>query len=491
MWMLRRELILVVTLGTLLACSGPQGDGDTGAVDAIADVVASGELKTSDSGEKAEAVDSPCVPDCAGKVCGDDGCGGSCGSPPPGVACIDGQICCSPDCYDKECGPDGMGGYCGNGNWQTEGCPDGLVCVDWTCGEPCDPDCADKQCGDDGCGGSCGGECDDGDPCTEDSCSDGGVCLSAPIWKPVVVWLLDTSTSMQYSTVAEQEGMMPACTEDRVDDFAYERSRWVVVLEALTGTFSDYWCSYDDRLGDAEAEDYNAQPHHAAPHGIIVDGSQQAADGIFDLYAQEYKFGLMAFDPKLGTGLDSAGGYSYGPDKSAGFTSNLGIHNELASWGAHVAPALQEDGESLLAVAESIQQQLLPARPYSGSPLAPALDDALVFAQTDPGLSPPDQEAGTGDPAYSCRKRAIIVITDGQPNLGEGSNGYPTSPSAASNLMAAGWSVHVVGFDLPPGSAPVLDQIAVAGGTGATVTVAASDDLRAALVSILDAIVWQ
>lgn len=34
----------------------------------------------------------PCLPDCSGKECGDDGCGGSCGGCPPGEICV-GGIC--------------------------------------------------------------------------------------------------------------------------------------------------------------------------------------------------------------------------------------------------------------------------------------------------------------------------------------------------------------------------------------------------------------
>ena len=46
---------------------------------------------------------------------------------------------------------------------------------------PCVPDCDGKECGDDGCGGSCGGGCDDDNSCTEDSCSDVGVCEHTPL----------------------------------------------------------------------------------------------------------------------------------------------------------------------------------------------------------------------------------------------------------------------------------------------------------------------
>jgi hypothetical protein len=62
---------------------------------------------------------------------------------------------CQPECTDKECGDDGCGGVCGTCTGAQEECVDGH-CV-------CQPECADKECGDDGCQGSCG-ECPD-DPC--------------------------------------------------------------------------------------------------------------------------------------------------------------------------------------------------------------------------------------------------------------------------------------------------------------------------------------
>jgi MYXO-CTERM domain-containing protein len=97
-----------------------------------------------------------CVPDCEGKVCGDDGCGGSCGSCPPGVICVANQCPCSTNCAGKECGIDGCGGYCGNGNAAQEGCSGDEVCENGICGAICVPDCSGVECGSDGCSGSCG-----------------------------------------------------------------------------------------------------------------------------------------------------------------------------------------------------------------------------------------------------------------------------------------------------------------------------------------------
>ena len=151
-----------------------------------------------------------CVPYCKDKECGDDGCGGSCGSCDPGDKCIDGH-CCHPNCEGKDCGSDGCGGSCGHchewevcnesgrceRNWGcymkfSPGCPDCACeeevckkapeCCTWAwdeycaqmckwtgkCG-PCKPDCTNKECGDDGCGGSCG-RCPHGKVCIVGKC---------------------------------------------------------------------------------------------------------------------------------------------------------------------------------------------------------------------------------------------------------------------------------------------------------------------------------
>ena len=121
-----------------------------------------------------------CVPECALLVCGvDPYCGESCGTCPQGVDCVNGQ-CPSPDCpgiadqncMGKQCGPDGCGNFCGQ-------CAAGQACsADQLC--VCAPQCDGKQCGSDGCGGSCG-TCGAGKACNasgacEDVASQGGSC---------------------------------------------------------------------------------------------------------------------------------------------------------------------------------------------------------------------------------------------------------------------------------------------------------------------------
>lgn len=99
-----------------------------------------------------------CRPDCAGRHCGDDGCGGSCG------ACFDGTVCAGngrcvagpiepvPDVLEPPEDP-GSGGA--QDGW-ADAFPD-AACV---------PGCAGGRCGDDGCGGMCPG-CPVGQFCTE------------------------------------------------------------------------------------------------------------------------------------------------------------------------------------------------------------------------------------------------------------------------------------------------------------------------------------
>jgi len=153
--------------------------------------------------------DSGCAPQCEGRECGSDGCGGTCGKcegeshcsadgecvegPLPGCEASETAGCGGCACEACVCGQDD---YCCTTLWDDfcaqlcagpcEGCATG-VCGDDVCdaGETCDscvpdcgcqegevctagfcclPSCTGKECGDDGCGGSCG-DCPEGKSC--------------------------------------------------------------------------------------------------------------------------------------------------------------------------------------------------------------------------------------------------------------------------------------------------------------------------------------
>lgn len=75
-----------------------------------------------------------CVPNCTGKICGPDGCHGTCGN-----NCVDnlnsvcennGTLChCYPNCVDRFCGTDGCNGTCGTPCMANQTCLYG-GCVD-------------------------------------------------------------------------------------------------------------------------------------------------------------------------------------------------------------------------------------------------------------------------------------------------------------------------------------------------------------------------
>lgn len=168
------------------------------------------------AGETCSATGScvACTPKCDGKACGEDGCGGSCGTCKDDgkPVCVAGQCVapCTPTpalCATNKCGPDGCGGSCGTcpagsacqagdcvavelpsaptscvgfcGSTAPAGCycvaacaASGTCCADYKAACGCKPQCAGKQCGADGCGGSCGTcgadkpSCDSAQQCT-------------------------------------------------------------------------------------------------------------------------------------------------------------------------------------------------------------------------------------------------------------------------------------------------------------------------------------
>lgn len=75
-----------------------------------------------------------CAPDCRGKECGDDGCGGDCGSCEGALSvCVEGYCECEPYCSGMECGDDGCGGYCGSCDQGLGACDDGECIYEcWT-----------------------------------------------------------------------------------------------------------------------------------------------------------------------------------------------------------------------------------------------------------------------------------------------------------------------------------------------------------------------
>jgi hypothetical protein len=92
---------------------------------------------------------SSCIPNCANKECGDDGCGGSCG----GCNNVPADYCLNSTTLRDYNGTSSCQNYKCVYPYTDKTCPYG--CLNGKC-QSCTPDCTNKECGDDGCGGSCG-----------------------------------------------------------------------------------------------------------------------------------------------------------------------------------------------------------------------------------------------------------------------------------------------------------------------------------------------
>lgn len=135
------------------ATDGLTSDAGVDPADGLEPPGGDGAVIVEDTGDGDSLDDSQtCIPECNEAECGEDGCGGVCGTCEQGEVCAAG-VCCAPQCQDKACGDDGCGSVCGT-------CADTDACVNGVCvsGQTCEPDCVDTYCGDDGCSGSCG-EC--------------------------------------------------------------------------------------------------------------------------------------------------------------------------------------------------------------------------------------------------------------------------------------------------------------------------------------------
>ena len=220
-------LAVCALAAVVLHCSGGESGSDGAAK---ADGVR-GEI-TADTGDPGEidVVDvkdvDVCVPECEARVCGSDGCQGTCGT------CASEQFCnagvCEDSCAsDEGCDEAGAKKCIGGNNafvvcgelapacfkWGAAISCDGTdQCMGGDCVPLCIPQCYGKQCGDDGCYGACG-TCGQGEFCNEGACTETCVsdadCLEARL----------TKCDENWNAYLECEEVEPDCLKwgDRVD----------------------------------------------------------------------------------------------------------------------------------------------------------------------------------------------------------------------------------------------------------------------------------
>jgi type IV pilus assembly protein PilY1 len=283
----------------------------------------------------------------------------------------------------------------------------------------------------------------------------GQVDVSPP--RPNVLLLVDSSGSMEYmipDSATPTTTRFPKC--DPTGSGTNERSRWLNLVEVLTGTIPNFRCQEIKRNGSPFHTAYKlsgttdtpnppdylyAVPYHrplncpssgtccAPTPGVLptdpvrfcryddvppactncettttfpnVDG------GLLDAFKAEIRFGLMTFDTSTDPSTTMKGTWSYVWGSSAkgapfGCTKaptdqEVGARNAAAPmWeGQMVAfgkPVLDDEVSLLATKNDQIQRILLSTRPFGPTPIAGMMHDAQNYFWNDPN---PD---GSGDP---------------------------------------------------------------------------------------------
>jgi hypothetical protein len=339
--------------------------------------------------------------------------------------------------------------------------------------------------------------------------------------RPHVMLLVDTSSSMEWMA---EDNTYPVCNPNR-PDLLNEKNRWITALEVLTGTFLDYWCEVDDRTEPPDRIDFGHGED--VPH-IVPHYSGQLADGLLDIYREQIKIGLMTFDSYESPSEAQEGMWSYGPTITwvqetpfgpCVYTWNVGARRPSRGDddpvpGGLISVGASDRSDELNRINSRVQTTLLQTIPYWATPIAAMLDDVDFYfngrnkLDRHPGeaightLHPhghPDVNSPEGCPhgvpggrdrypwwVENCRRRYVILITDGQPNTGEGVVGqrlpYKSSWEEAADLYASGIKVYVIGFHVTdPRAIEMINAIAFHGGTNEPFFADDRETLRASL----------
>src|SRR5690606_1348691 len=183
--------------------------------------------------------------------------------------------------------------------------------------------------------------------------------------KPNILLVVDTSGSMEYETGRDT---YPTCYPAEPDPTQHTKSRWIEVLEVLTGSINNYACAAVDRSSSNFIEEFSMadtaipppdanyrNPYHrplsnscaitanrgasgtltnafdwapplqtqypvnpALPLASCATAFSQVGDGFVDIYNDLARFGLLTFDPLPDPGTGHSGASFYTPQDASG-----------------------------------------------------------------------------------------------------------------------------------------------------------------------------
>ncbi|HPB49954.1 MAG TPA: PilC/PilY family type IV pilus protein [Myxococcota bacterium] len=264
---------------------------------------------------------------------------------------------------------------------------------------------------------------------------------------PTVQILLDTSGSMQYDVNPspyeegdEQPELLPACSN--VSGMS-GKSRYTLATEILAGTIENYSCEIQDRSSNQSPYCPGKDCYTDEPH-VQANGTR-ATNGLIDTLGANARFGIMTMDSDPHHSSGASGDFSYGGEKfgKGNGKFNYGAQNSHSPIGRLVLPAESSDPDDILARNAQVKASLLSARPHGGTPIGAMFYDALAMARSEPGLA--------NDAYDSCRRKHVVLLTDGRSNTGDGEGGYPDPVEAAQDMREEGYEVWVVQFGVAEG----------------------------------------
>lgn len=191
--------------------------------------------------------------------------------------------------------------------------------------------------------------------------------------------------------------------------------------------------------------------------------TEQDEDGVLDEYGDAVGFGLATADQLANPGTDLGGACSFYYDRPdgilQGYPLDVGIRAEDCPRGGLLVPLAADDPLADAERAAQVEDRVRALIPFGGWYAGPALFDLARLFARDPRLLPRTPDNPVGDSFAACRRRAVILVTDGR-TMYDGSWGYPTAAEAAAQLRAGGVELHVVGVAVPAAERAWLDGLA-------------------------------
>ena len=273
----------------------------------------------------------------------------------------------------------------------------------------------------------------------------------------------------------------------------------VIVNNNPGGNGSGPWLNYSCYLSKTSA---NA-PYDAGPTAGAVNNAPTSNAGSAGYSNYQFAAEFFPTDSDLAQGITN-----YGNQLAQFYVSQSWFSNTAVGYGyVHIPISLLNTTQAnkLLTKLGTPQfttsdTQTNPNYPLVNAGLSPIASTInTVTSYFGGGLTSGTQGGPLAAPPNSCGNNFNILLTDGLPSvLANGNISYTTTTllndlvTAVGNAKTSSSNVftYVVGFALPYGITPSqLDQIAVAGGTGASYYATDSSSLNTALASVMDNIV--